>query len=61
MQLIYRGQKMEFTPAAAQSYRKPYALHWRFHAPGETYGDMPLPTAPYQAPRALNWRFQVVQ
>ncbi|OLP20081.1 hypothetical protein BST81_02255 [Leptolyngbya sp. 'hensonii'] len=61
MQLIYRGQTINYTPATAQPYRKPCALNWRFHAPGETYGDMPLPVAPYQAPRALNWRFQVVQ
>lgn len=62
MQLIYRGEQIEYHPAPAKPYRKPRALNWRYHAPGETYSDIPLPqpTLPRHTrqPRALNWRWQ---
>jgi hypothetical protein len=59
MILIYRAQIFSYQPAPAQPYQKPRALNWRFHAPGQSYGDDTCPVAAYTAPRALNWRFQM--
>jgi hypothetical protein len=57
MKLIYRTQIIEYTPRPEKAYRKPYALNWRFHVPGESYGNDPISLPIYQEPRALNWRF----
>ncbi len=59
MQLIYRGHVYDYTPSKPQPYIKPRALNWRFHAPGETYGEK-ISSQPYLKPRAINWRFQMV-
>ena len=57
MQLIYRAQVIDRPAVSTPSYRKPSALNWRFHAPGETYEGV-LPVQTYRAPQALNWRWQ---
>lgn len=61
MKLIYRAQVFVSTDSpVVLSYRKPRALNWRFHAPGEIYGDRhSVVEQPYVAPRALNWRWQI--
>lgn len=58
MKLIYRANIFDYTPPPSLPYRKPRALNWRFHAPGEKYDYNPLPSLPYRKPRILNWRFQ---
>ncbi len=57
MQLIYRGEMIDYNPPALQPYQKPCALNWRYHAPGETYSEMPA-LRQASAPRAINWRWQ---
>ncbi len=59
MQLIYRAQVIEYTPAPTKPYCKPRALNWRFHAPNQTYADQELAVPIYRKPQALNWRFQL--
>ncbi len=61
MQLIYRAQLIDYTPAPVRPYVKPRALNWRFQAPGENYGTTTAiePEYTYRAPRALNWRFRM--
>lgn len=58
MELIYRAQTLSRLPVSTQLYQKPRGLHWRFHAPGEAYGET-SPITPYKRSRALNWRFQM--
>lgn len=60
MQLIYRGNIYNYTPAPVRPYQKPYALNWRFRVPGETYGEQPLSKLIYRQPHAINWRFRGV-
>ena len=56
MQLIYRGEVIEYNAPTIKPYQKPAALNWRYHAPGETYNTLTVKhTMP---PRALNWRWQ---
>ena len=58
MILIYRGEIFKkSTPPSIQPYRKPRALNWRFHAPGETYDNTSISALIYSQPRALNWRY----
>jgi len=59
MKLIYRALILESAPRPVAPYRKPQSLHWRFHAPGETYGVVQRSSTPYRYPRALNWRFRL--
>lgn len=59
MQLIYRGQSFDYTPAATPTYQKPHALNWRYQNKGETYGEIPLSLPSYSQPRGLNWRYQI--
>lgn len=59
MQLIYRGQVTEYVPPQVAPYRKPSALNWRYHAPGETYDEASLPRHATRTPQAINWRWQV--
>jgi hypothetical protein len=60
MQLIYRGEVFNYTPAQPQPYCKPAALNWRYQAPGEVYGEVQPATQPYKQPRAINWRWQPI-
>lgn len=57
MQLIYRGEQIEYQPSTARPHRKPYAINWRYRTPGEDYTEPPQPQYTRQ-PRALNWRWQ---
>ncbi len=58
MQLVYRAQIFNYTPAEPKPYVKPRALNWRFQAPGEVYEGATTVQA-YVPPRAMNWRFQM--
>jgi hypothetical protein len=57
MQLIYRGNIYDYTPAEPKSYVKPRALNWRYRVTGESYEFAPV-SEPYIQPRAINWRYQ---
>jgi hypothetical protein len=59
MLLIYRGHTFHISPRSPQPYRKPFALNWRYQAPGESYGDEVRALPVYKAPRAINWRWRV--
>jgi hypothetical protein len=59
MKLIYRALILESAPRPVAPYRKPPALHWRFHAPNEVYGETQKSSSLYRYPRALNWRFRM--
>jgi hypothetical protein len=59
MKLIYRALVLESAPRSILPYRKPQALNWRFHAPGELYRVAQNSTLSYCYPRVLNWRFRM--
>jgi hypothetical protein len=67
VQLIYRGQKFEYTPrpfpADSNLARrmgdytgKLEKLIYR----GQSFDYVPLPPQPYCKPRAMNWRYEMV-
>ena len=56
VKLIYRGHVLEHTPHMPL-YQKPHALNWRYHAPGETYGNAPR-LLPERTTGVVNWRFR---
>ena len=62
MQLIYRGQIYNYTPAEPKAYVKPRALNWRYQIAGEAYEgttETEPETVEYVHPRAINWRYQM--
>jgi hypothetical protein len=60
MQLIYRGQTIEFTPGSALSQNRFHTINWRFQIPGKSYSTVPvLKRSDRQSPRIVNWRFRI--
>lgn len=56
MQLIYRGQTIEFTPGSALSQNKSHAINWRFQIPGKSCSTTPVLVQSHcQSPRVVNW------
>jgi hypothetical protein len=58
MQLIYRGQTFNYTPAPVPAYQPPRGVNWRYQVEGENYGELPKSPAKYACSRAINWRYQ---
>ena len=57
MQLIYRGQTFNYTPAQPQTSRKPRAVNWRYQPNGESLNEVE-PTTIHSQAGAVNWRWQ---
>ncbi len=60
MQLIYRGQVLDYDSLSTQPYRKPRALNWRYQIPGETYENKSIPPSSHRQFRGINWRYQMI-
>jgi hypothetical protein len=59
MQLIYRGQTFDYTPAIARAVRVPRAVNWRYQRAGENCGESKFPLS-RTYPTAINWRYQEI-
>jgi hypothetical protein len=60
MKLIYRGQIFTTKLPLIPSYRKPFAINWRYQVEGEQYQPDCLPRMIYHQPKAINWRWQTL-
>jgi hypothetical protein len=60
MQLIYRGQTFNYTPAPAPSNRRPRAVNWRYQVEGDSIGEMSAPSAKSACSLAINWRYRAI-
>ncbi|XGV94618.1 MAG: hypothetical protein ACAF41_17930 [Leptolyngbya sp. BL-A-14] len=58
MNLIYRAQQFDYTPAPARPMTL-RAINWRHQLPGMVYGQIPVLRRPILQPRAVNWRYQL--
>jgi hypothetical protein len=59
MKLIYLGQAFECPARTPQTYRKPYAVNWRYQIPGEVYGEGTPPSSIDSSSKVISWRWQV--
>lgn len=59
MQLIYRGQIIEYTPRPVTTYDRPSVVNWRYQTADNSIHPVSAPTSSYKPPRAINWRWQI--
>lgn len=58
MNLIYRAQQFDYTPAPAKPTTS-RAINWRYQLPGMVYRQIPVLHRSALQPRAVNWRYQL--
>lgn len=59
MQLIYRGQTIEYTAHSALPLHHPRAVNWRYQVFGKTVNQAVEPVRVSRTPQAINWRWQL--
>lgn len=60
MRLIYLGHTFQRPAPTPRSYRKPYAVNWRYQIPGEAHHQEVPPAPTYLIPKVVSWRWQVL-
>ncbi len=60
MRLIYLGHTFQRPAPTSRTYRKPYAVNWRYQIPGEAHHPEVPPAATYLIPKVVSWRWQVL-
>jgi len=61
MQLVYRGQVIQYFTQPTQSTGNPRAMSWQYQAADQACADLSLLSAPkHYHPQVMNWRFESV-